>query len=165
MTHPLWHSAVVPLFDIERLEGPAGAAMAEQYRVAEPFPHVVLPDFIDADAAAIVGAFPDQSWSGWADRSSRFQPGKSSCRDLSVMPSVLRELIYELSEPRFLRAVSSVIAIPNLLPDPFLEGGGLQWTGPGGKLLPHPDFPFCPTPTSISIRIFSSSAAPTSCSS
>ena len=56
------------------------------------------------------------------------------------MPPLMRDLILQLSGPRFLRALSTVTGIDGLLPDPFLEGGGLQYTESGGKLLPHTDF-------------------------
>ena len=52
----------------------------------------------------------------------------------------MQEIIGELSGPRALRALSTITGIDSLLPDPFLEGGGLHYTEPGGKLLPHTDF-------------------------
>jgi 2OG-Fe(II) oxygenase superfamily len=127
----------VPIFD---LSGFTDEKAAEEYRLARPFPHAMFTDVVRLDPEEVVAAFPDKSWEGWADRSSKFQPGKSSCRDIGVMPPLLARMIHELSEPAFLRALSTLIGIDNLLPDPFLEGGGLQWTGPGGKLLPHTDF-------------------------
>jgi hypothetical protein len=127
----------VPIFD---LSGLTDEKAVEQYRRGRPFPHAVFTDFVQLDPYEVVAAFPDPDWDGWADRSSKFQPGKSSCRDIGVMPPLLARMIHELSEPAFLRALSTLIGIDNLLPDPFLEGGGLQWTGPGGRMLPHTDF-------------------------
>ncbi len=133
----LCHSLPVPLFD---LSGLTDEQVVERYRLARPFPHAMFPDFVRADPEEVVAAFPAQDWEGWADRSSKFQPGKSSCRDIAALPPLLARMIHELSEPAFLRAASTLTGIDNLLPDPFLEGGGLQWSGPGGKLLPHTDF-------------------------
>jgi 2OG-Fe(II) oxygenase superfamily len=135
-----WHSSAVPYFDVERLEGPPAAKLAQRYRLADPFPHVVLEDFVLPGFEEQVDAWTRSDWDGWTDRSSKFQPGKLSCRDVSAMPAVARGMIQELSEPRFLRALSNLTGIAQLLPDPFLEGGGLHCSGPGGKLTPHTDF-------------------------
>lgn len=133
------------LFDFDRLER-SMPSLAEQYRTAEPFPHIVLENFLTAEPDDVVRAFPDLSWQGWTDVGSQsetaaiHQPGKHRCRDIDIIPPMLREMIFELSSPRFLRLLSELIGIPKLLPDPFLEGGGIQCTEPGGKLVPHTDF-------------------------
>jgi hypothetical protein len=125
---------------MSKLEGEAGQGLAAKFRLADPFPHVVVTDLVRDDADEAERAFPDRSWEGWADRTSEFQPGKWSCRDIDVMPPIMQEIIGELSGPRALRAFSTITGIDSLLPDPFLEGGGLHYTEPGGKLLPHTDF-------------------------
>lgn len=138
------------LFDLDRLAEESGASLAKQYRFAEPFPHVVLENFLKVDADQVLSSFPDLEWDGWTDVASqseaaaKHQPGKRRCRDIELIPPLLRQMIYELSAPRFLRAMSEITDIPNLLPDPFLEGGGIQCTTPGGKLVPHTDFHYPP---------------------
>ena len=126
-------------YDLERLAEPS---LAVGYRIAEPFPHVVLEDFVRVPEQEIADAFPGPEWEHWANRTSRFQPGKSSCRDIEAMPPTLRAMVHELGEPPFLRALCALTGIPHLLPDPYLQGGGLQWTGPGGELSRHTDFHF-----------------------
>ncbi len=133
------------LIDYNTLEGSGAEERAAQFRLAEPFPHIVIEDTLVGDAGDVAGAFPDSSWEGWQSRTSQHQPGKWSCRDIDIMPLVIRELILDLSGPRFLRVLSSFTGIPKLLPDPFLDGGGLQYTEAGGKLLPHTDFHFHPS--------------------
>jgi hypothetical protein len=126
---------------MSKLEGDAGRELGAKFRIADPFPHAVISDLVRPDARDVVApAFPDRSWDGWADRASDYQPGKWSCRDIDVMPPIMQEIIGELSGPRALRALSAITGIESLLPDPFLEGGGLHYTEPGGKLLPHTDF-------------------------
>jgi hypothetical protein len=132
-------------FDLERLKEPTLASLVSTYRLAEPFPHIVLEDFVVASPEEVVSAFPDADWEGWTDRSHQFQPGKWSCRDIAAMPPLLMGMIHELSDPPFLRVLTELTAIEKLLPDPFLEGGGLQWTQAGGKLSPHTDFHNHPT--------------------
>ncbi len=138
------------LFDLDRLLGESGSSLAKQYRIAEPFPHVVLENFLEADVDQVLSSFPDLNWSGWTDvaakseSAAKHQPGKRSCHDIELIPPLLQQMIYELSAPRFLQALSLLVGIPNLLPDPFLEGGGIQCTTPGGKLVPHVDFHYPP---------------------
>jgi hypothetical protein len=133
------------LFDFARLER-SMPALADQYRLAEPFPHIVLEKFLCADAGDVAEAFPDLAWDGWTDVAAQsetaaiHQTGKHRCRDIDIIPAPLQTMIFELSSPRFLRLLSELIGIPKLLPDPFLEGGGIQCTAPGGKLVPHTDF-------------------------
>jgi Rps23 Pro-64 3,4-dihydroxylase Tpa1-like proline 4-hydroxylase len=136
----------VALLDVDRLVGDSAKSLADSYRLAEPFPHIVLDNFILVDPEEVTAAFPDLTWEGWTDvgalseTAAQHQPGKHRCREIEIIPSLLQQMIYELSSPKFLRALSDLTGIPKLLPDPFLEGGGIQCTAPGGKLVPHTDF-------------------------
>ncbi len=138
------------LFDFDRLVGESGSSLASQYRLAEPFPHVVLENTLEVAVDQVLSSFPDLEWDGWFDvaaqseSAAKHQPGKRSCHEIELIPPLFQQMIYELSAPRFLRALSELVGIPNLLPDPFLEGGGIQCTTPGGKLVPHTDFHYPP---------------------
>lgn len=143
--NPPCHSWGVSCFDLDRLSEPAISDLTSGYRKAVPFPHIVLDDFVLVAPRDIEAAFPGPEWEHWVDRSSDFQPAKSSCRKVELMPPVLREMVHELSEPRFLRALIELSGFKNLLPDPYLHGGGLQRWGKGGEQIPHTDFPFHPT--------------------
>jgi hypothetical protein len=70
----------------------------------------------------------------------RYQRNKLSCSDIEVIPEPFRALIRELNDPRFLRVLEQITGIKRLLPDPYLTGGGLHLSGPGGVLSPHTDF-------------------------
>lgn len=133
------------LIDYGKLEGQAGQGRRERFRIAEPFPHTVVEDILLGDSDELAQAFPAPSWQGWASRTSSYQSGKSSCRDIDVMPRAMRDLILELSGPRFLRALASMTSIDALFPDPFLHGGGLMCMDPGGVLTPHTDRQYHPT--------------------
>jgi hypothetical protein len=136
-------TVLVEFFDLDRL---TDQRLADQYRLAEPFPHIVLEKFLKANPSDVAAAFPDLNWEGWtnvgssSETAAQHQAGKHRCRDIEVIPPLLQAMIYELSAPKFLRALSDLIGIPGLLPDPFLEGGGIQCTAPGGRLVPHTDF-------------------------
>jgi hypothetical protein len=135
----------VSCFDLDRLSELAISDLTRSYRAATPFPHVVLDDFVLVAPRDVEAAYPGPEWEHWADRSSVHQPSKSSCRKVELMPPLLREMVHELGEPRFLRALTTLSGFPDLLPDPSLHGGGLQRWGKEGEQIPHPDFPFHPS--------------------
>jgi hypothetical protein len=57
-----------------------------------------------------------------------------------VLPPLFADMIHELSGPSFLAFLEAVTGIRGLIPDPYLAGGGLHSSGPGGILAPHADF-------------------------
>lgn len=115
-------------------------SLRAQYLAAKPFPHIVLDNVLRVSPLSITKAFPDLSWSGWQVQRDTYQLEKRYCRDIEAIPGLLRDLITELAAPRFLSLVSEITGVEDLLPDPYLEGGGLHCSGPGGKLAPHTDF-------------------------
>lgn len=113
--------------------------LARQFRLAQPFPHVVLSDFLSLDPAE-TARFPDASWPHWKRLRDYYQHQKTSCSDLDAIPEPWCDVIRELSSPTFLRLLEEITGLEKLLPDPYLEGGGLHMSGPGGHLEPHTDF-------------------------
>ena len=126
------------VLDIDELERNA-SDLRREFEAAAPFPHLVVDDLlrIPPDAAS---AFPDISWPGWNEMRDRYQQNKRSCADLNLIPEPFSALIRELCEPRFLRVLEQITGIKPVLPDPYLLGGGLHLSGPGGILSPHTDF-------------------------
>ena len=59
---------------------------------------------------------------------------------IDLIPEPFKTLIHEVSSPAFLRALEKLTGIDKLIPDPYLVGGGLHLSGPGGILAPHTDF-------------------------
>lgn len=115
------------------------AKLRASFQDAEPFPHVVLHDVVTDKS--IVDAYPDLDWDGWGHlRQHSYAREKRSCRNIEEIPDPLRQIIYELWSPRALRFLSTVTGIDALIPDPYLEGGGLHCTPSGGVLVPHTDF-------------------------
>jgi hypothetical protein len=124
--------------DLARFEE-RSAELASAFRSAAPFPHAVLRDVLSLDAGE-VERFPAPDWPHWKRLTDHYQHQKAYCSDLSLIPPPWREVIQELSSAPFLRLLERVTGIPKLLPDPYLEGGGLHMSGPGGRLSPHTDF-------------------------
>jgi Rps23 Pro-64 3,4-dihydroxylase Tpa1-like proline 4-hydroxylase len=124
--------------EIERLQQRA-PELARAFRAASPFPHLVLHDLLRIDPTTMA-RFPASDWPHWVQLTNDYERQKTACADIEVIPEPFRDVIRDLSSPRFLRFLEAVTGIDRLLPDPHLEGGGLHCIGPGGQLAPHTDF-------------------------
>jgi hypothetical protein len=114
-------------------------ALTHEFATATPFRHVVLDGCLDIDRREL-GSFPDWSWPHWNDLGDTYQHGKRTCQDRAAIPSPWGELIDELNAPPFLGLLEQITGIAKLIPDPYLEGGGLHLSAAGGILAPHTDF-------------------------
>jgi Rps23 Pro-64 3,4-dihydroxylase Tpa1-like proline 4-hydroxylase len=117
----------------------AGAALAERYQSAEPFPHIVMEDFLPPDfLRGLLPEFPDSSGKTFFDREQerfkfQFPPAEIAGRRL-------RNLVTELNSPAVLRFLQAMTGIKGLIADPYYIGGGLHETKSGGHLGVHADF-------------------------
>lgn len=126
------------LIDVEELERNA-SDLHRQFNAAQPFPHLVVDSLLNISPSA-AEAFPDIDWDGWNDLGGTYQRNKRTCANIQLIPEPFKELIRTLSEPQFLKVLERITGIAQLLPDPYLAGGGLHVSGPGGILSPHTDF-------------------------
>lgn len=114
--------------------------LAAKFRAADPYPHVVLDQFLDAAVAEEClrdfPSRPDASWTNYTHVNER----KYAKSDQRTFPHVLQSLIQELNSPRFLRFVEQLTGIDGLVADDSLMGGGLHQSGNGGFLNMHADF-------------------------
>lgn len=110
------------------------------YSANPPFPHLVIEGAWDsallAECKREIGQF--SAWDGEKDfygaRKKRF------CGDLEALPTSVAQVIREASSPAFLRWLEQLTGESGLLPDPYLEGGGIHQIVPGGFLKVHADF-------------------------
>jgi hypothetical protein len=129
------------VFDTERLSEIA-SARAEEFRAAQPYPHIVMDDFLPlAQAQALAQVFPrpddDVAWDHYA------APGlevKLGCGDETKFPLPIRTAIRDLNSSAFVRILEKLTGIEHLLTDPHLLGGGMHLTRQGGVLGIHADF-------------------------
>ena len=116
-----------------------GRSLADQYRSAKPFPHVVIDDFLDAALLKrVVENFPSIENKQYFDRDQerlkfQYQPHE-------ISSGLVRNLFAELNGQAFLGFLEELTGISGLLPDPYFEGGGLHETKRGGHLGVHADF-------------------------
>lgn len=128
------------LLNIAELERNA-SELRRQFHAAQPFPHLVVDDLLRLDPSA-ANAFPDSSWPLWNEVDDGYIRNKRFCFEIDRIPEPYKGLIRELNEPPFLRVLEQITGIKQLLPDPYLYGGGIHLSGPGGILMPHTDFHF-----------------------
>lgn len=118
----------------------ASNTLKEQYAQAEEFPHIVLDNFLDKEAAGqILKAFPALGSEGWIHY-MHVNEKKYGLNKWEVFPPFIREVIKILNGDEFVSFLREVTGIPNLIPDPGLEGGGIHQIPPGGFLNIHADF-------------------------
>jgi len=117
----------------------AGEALAERYQSAEPFPHIVMEDFLPVDfLRGLLPEFPATDGKQFFDRDQerfkfQFPPSEIPGRRL-------RNLVMELNSPAVLRFLQAMTGIKGLIADPYYLGGGLHETKSGGHLGVHADF-------------------------
>lgn len=117
----------------------AGKALAHRYRMASPFPHVVIDDFLPSDLLQnIAAAYPSREGKAFYDRDQerlkyQYHPGESDS-------ALIRNVLAELNGQAFLGFLEEMTGIGGLVSDPYFAGGGLHETRRGGHLGIHADF-------------------------
>nr|WP_315232790.1 2OG-Fe(II) oxygenase [uncultured Albidiferax sp.] len=108
----------------------------------EPFKHVVIDNFFPADFAnACLEAFPQITDSVWEHANDpeievKFRTNWKSEFDI---PDGMLSAVRILNSAPFLQAMSQVMGIKKIIPDPYFTGGGLNVTMRGGLLDVHVD--------------------------
>jgi len=118
-------------------------SLRERVRQSKPFAHFCIDDFLEGPAAEQVQrSFPSFEEAARIGRtfSAVNEKGKIQITDAAKFTGPIAELNRALAAPEFCDLLSSVFAIPRLLPDEELVGGGIHQTGPRGHLDVHVDF-------------------------
>jgi hypothetical protein len=110
------------------------------YQKAEPYPHIYLDNFLDAELAqALEAAFPLPDRIAWVERDNANNKRRYQ-HDETKLPPLLREMLREFNSRQFLLFLETLTGIDNLLPDPYFIGGGAHMSGQGEFLKIHADF-------------------------
>lgn len=114
--------------------------LSSAYSSNEPFPHVVIEDFINSPMG-LLGAheFPSKEDSRWVHY-SHYNEDKCAISDTAKMPEFFVDLISELNSQHFIEILERLTGISDLKADLTLQGGGLHLTKRGGFLNIHADF-------------------------
>lgn len=116
------------------------AEQASEYRSADPFPHIVLDEFVDpsvlAEVAEEVRASIGEQWQAMDDGHQR----KFSNANMRDMGPSTRNLINFMNGQEVLRFLEQLTGIEGLVADWQLAGGGMHALRDGGFLNVHADF-------------------------
>ncbi len=133
-------TAVTPIFDYEQWNSQLHE-LAKTYCGASPYPHIVLENFLDPGILEqCITEFDELNRSdGWINY-VHYNEKKRGLNKVDLLPPAITRTINELNSPAFLRFLSTLTGIPNLLKDESFEGGGIHQSGRGGYLNIHADF-------------------------
>ena len=116
------------------------AVLAQQYARNQPLPHVVLEGFLDSRFAELSAReFPPSDTAAWTQY-KHHNENKLGMSRRELFPAALGTLVDELNSPRFVKWLSRLTGILDLVADPSMEGGGLHESRRGGFLNLHTDF-------------------------
>jgi Rps23 Pro-64 3,4-dihydroxylase Tpa1-like proline 4-hydroxylase len=132
---PLLPSAVL---DAQALADIA-ARRGEEYRRAQPFPHVVIDGFfsealLDRAIAELPGA--TANWTTYANANE----AKQVCSDATQFGATAETIVHALNSAPFVSFLEALTGIDGLIPDPHLRAAGYMKVSPGGFLGLHYDF-------------------------
>lgn len=131
-------SNTTELFDIQRIIDNQSV-----YDNAEPFPHLVLDEFLPFDLAEDLSSdFPKIGDDKLFEYNNPLEIKKALNDWNSYPPSTYKFLQFLNSEP-VISALSKLTGV-KLYPDHGLHGGGWHMHGNGGKLNPHLDYSIHP---------------------
>lgn len=122
------------------LKASVTAELAERYQSAQPFPHIVLDEFLDETILDdVLQSFPtDRSTSVSYQR--RQENLKFQFHPRAAIDPFGCHLFNELNGEAFLGFLEELTGITPLIPDPYYVGGGFHETLPSGHLSIHADF-------------------------
>jgi hypothetical protein len=116
------------------------AATNELYLGASPFPYIYFDNAWDSELLSKC-ATDISEFEGWDGEKTFYgAQAKRYCGDIVKLPSSVQAVISEASQPKFLRWLEELTGERALVPDPYLEGGGIHSIGTGGFLKIHADF-------------------------
>lgn len=112
---------------------------------AQPFPHIVIDNFLDDDYShALLAAFPAFE-RGNAVGDNGEPGGKSTVDRIKTLGPAYKQLDEVIRSREFLAWLSVLTGIDNLLCDPWYLGGGTHENRNGMSLAAHVDFNFHPS--------------------
>src|ERR1700728_2756304 len=127
-------------FDSDRLMKIADD-WSESYRVAQPFPHVVIDDFVpDEVLREVVREIPEPGDRDDWQRAERTDTIKLSMPRDWALGRVTRQLLNQFNAAVAINFLERLTGINDLIPDPHYWGGGLHVIDRDGFLKIHADF-------------------------
>ena len=116
------------------------AELAERFRLAQPFRHVVIDEFLEAQLAArLLAEFPAFD-ANLALNENGEVGGKAVFERIRGLGASYSLLDQGIQGREFLDLISAITGIPGLIYDPYCFGGGTHDNRNGQTLDAHVDF-------------------------
>ncbi|MEK9727966.1 MAG: 2OG-Fe(II) oxygenase [Candidatus Margulisiibacteriota bacterium] len=113
---------------------------AEKFKMADPFPHVVIDNFLNPDALkSVLDVFPTPKDLEFYKYENPLEK-KLAMDQLAKLPQSIQAILIYLNSPDMLMFFEQLTGIEGLIPDPYYRGGGIHQIERGGKLDVHIDF-------------------------
>lgn len=116
-------------------------SLRDQYKRAEPFPHIVIDGlFDDAALDAVLREFPSPEQMRWTRFDNAQERKLGYSHDSSTISDTVRRFLDAMNGFEMLLFLERLTGIGGLIPDPYFGGGGLHQIESGGFLKVHADF-------------------------
>lgn len=110
------------------------------YNDAEPFPHVVIDDFLpEVVAQRILDEFPSPDAADWFRWQQGTERKLQTTAELGIGP-LARQVLNQFNTSAVVDFLEALTGVEHLVPDPHYLGGGLHQIERGGFLKVHADF-------------------------
>ncbi len=119
-------------------------SLRERFTTAQPFPHIVLDDFLNEDLCQRLSDEFPTAREGAAAGDYGTTGRKFTRPDINTIGPAYRDFDACIRSPGFLSWLGQITAIPALLYDPEYVGGGTHENLAGQDLDPHIDFNYHP---------------------
>lgn len=105
----------------------------------EPFRHWIVDDFLPQQAAeSLYFNFPEPD-DEWYRYDNMFEMKRATDK-FTKIPIEHWMVLAGMNTDAFILVLEKITGIEGIIPDPAFRGGGLHWSGKGGKLDVHADF-------------------------
>jgi 2OG-Fe(II) oxygenase superfamily len=128
-----------PWINLDKFTAADVAALGAAYRQAAPFPHLVIDDLFSPAVLRGITAEFNNTPPDWREFRGTLQYKRATLPGTQLPHTVQNYFNFLYSGP-FLRFLSRITGIDNLIPDPDLHGGGMHEVPAGGRFEVHTDF-------------------------
>lgn len=119
---------------------PIADAHREKFQNADPFPHIVIDNFLPPEVLEpVLREFPEPGDAEWQQYDNGREV-KLALADSERMGPITRHLLAEFNSSPFVDFIERLTGIQGIVPDPHFFGGGLHQIRTGGFLKVHADF-------------------------
>ena len=117
-----------------------GAELHETYAAGDPYPHIVIDDFLPEPVLRMCLEELENSRGDDQEVFDREQERQKRQYRPDQMGERARNLFYTFNSRPFIRVIENITGIKGLIPDPYFHGGGFHEIHTGGHLGVHADF-------------------------